>query len=81
MSFKVGIKTREDREWVFNGLRFLREADAKAYAANLLMRWTAVTDVTVVQSTDASNAEYPVPSDRYRVTRGPPASREEGNEP
>lgn len=77
MSFKVGIKTREDRDWVFNALRFSRESDAKAYAANLSLRWTAVTEVIVEPSLDEPNAQYPVPSDRYRTSRGPPASREE----
>lgn len=71
-SFKVGVKTRGDTEWVYNGLRFAGHREADAYAKDLLMRWTAVTDYIVTESNDKANANFPVPSDRYRTQRGPP---------
>jgi hypothetical protein len=71
-SYKVGVKTKSDPTWVFNALRFANSRDADAYAKDLFMRWTAVTETTIEPSEDEPNAQFPVPSDRYRTQRGPP---------
>jgi hypothetical protein len=67
ISFKVGVKTKEDTEWVFNGLRFSTHEAAEEYAKDLFRRWTAVQQYTVVSSEDAPNASFPVPSETYKV--------------
>jgi len=54
-SFKVGVLTAGDRDWVSNGLRFATTAAAEAYGADLAMRWTAVRDWTVLPSEEAPN--------------------------
>jgi hypothetical protein len=54
-SFKVGVKTRGDAEWACNGLRFKTEEEARAYGDDLFMRWTAVTEWTVLPSDDEPN--------------------------
>lgn len=54
-SFKVGVKTNGDREWVSNGLRFATEQEAKDYGHDLFLRWTAVNEWTVLPSEDAPN--------------------------
>lgn len=54
-SFKVGVKTPGDRDWNSNGLRFPTRESADAYGANLAMRWTAVTDWTVLESDEEVN--------------------------
>jgi hypothetical protein len=71
-TFKVGIKTKSDPTWVFNALRFANRGEAEAYAKDLFIRWTAVTEYTIEESDEAANTNFPVPSDRYRTQRGPP---------
>lgn len=73
MSYKVGVKTKDDADWVFNALRFQRRRDAEEYASDLFRRWTAVRQVLVEETTDTPNATYPVPSETYSSSnRGPP---------
>lgn len=72
-SYKVGIKTKQDRSWVYNQLRFSTKTEAEAYASDLFMRWTAVTKYIVEPSEDEVNATFPNPSDRYHTERGPPS--------
>ena len=55
-SFKVGVKTVRDTEWIYNALRFYTHDQAEAYADNLYSRWTAVTEYIIEESTDAPNA-------------------------
>ena len=54
-SFKVGVLTPGDRDWVYNGLRFATRAAADAYGRDLYSRWTAVREYTVTASPDAAN--------------------------
>lgn len=51
-SFKVEVVADSSREWVGNGLRFASQLEAESYAKSLSMRWTAVRDWRVVESTD-----------------------------
>jgi len=57
-SYKVGVLTPGDREWVYNGLRFASAGEARAYGADLYARWTAVRDVTVTPCADVPNYAY-----------------------
>jgi hypothetical protein len=52
-SYKVGVKTSGDRDWVYNGLRFATEKAALDYGRDLSWRWTAVTEYEVHPSEDA----------------------------
>lgn len=79
MSYKVGVKTKHDKRFVFNGLRFADPKSAGAYGDDLYRRWSSVVEMTVEESDDPPNATFPVPSDRFGVSRGPPSSTgEEG---
>lgn len=54
VSFKPEFKV--DGQWATNALRFATEAEAKAYAWDLFMRWTAPTDKRVAPSDDPVTA-------------------------
>lgn len=69
VSFKVGVKSAQDVEWVYNALRFYIWEDANTYARDLLRRWSVIHSVAVHESEERPNATYPVPSDRYQVAR------------
>ena len=43
-SWKVGVKTAGDSDWVYNALRFPTKEQADAYGRELWSRWTAVTE-------------------------------------
>jgi hypothetical protein len=55
LSYKIGIKTAGDHDWNSNGLRFASRDDAQAYGEGLAYRWLAVSQWTVIPSTDAPN--------------------------
>ena len=56
MSYKFGILTPGDKDFVSNGLRFATEDEAKQYGNELLSRWfTAVLEEKVLESEDAVN--------------------------
>jgi hypothetical protein len=50
-SWKVGIKTFDDKEWVYNSMRFPSKQSAEQYSDDLKARWTAI-DVTRIEPTD-----------------------------
>jgi hypothetical protein len=45
-------------KWIGNQLRFATEQEAKGNVTALMMRWFAVRDERVVQSTDPVNATW-----------------------
>lgn len=47
-----------DGRWSTNAVRFATEAEAKAYASDLFMRWTQPTDRRVEPSDDPPNYCY-----------------------
>lgn len=47
-----------DGRWYDNAARFATEAEAKAYASDLFMRWTQPTDKRVEPSIDPANYRY-----------------------
>jgi hypothetical protein len=51
-SFKAEVLADASGEFVSNGLRFATREAAESYAQDLAMRWTAVRDWRVVESTD-----------------------------
>jgi hypothetical protein len=56
-SYKVGVKTPGDRDWVTNAMRFHTVVEAERYGADLFARWTAVKEYTVLPSDDAPNTD------------------------
>jgi hypothetical protein len=54
-SYKVAVKTANDKDWVSNGVRFATEADAKEWGEGLFMRWTAVTEWEVQETDEEPN--------------------------
>lgn len=58
MSFKPAIKTRNDEDFVPNGMAFATPGEAMSYARNLEAHWTAVTDITVLESDEPVNHKW-----------------------
>jgi hypothetical protein len=67
MSYKVGIQTKEDLDWVYNGLRFEHGGSAHDYGTALKARWPEVLAFTVRGTLEPTNCTIPVPSDRFPV--------------
>jgi hypothetical protein len=55
MSFAPEVRTTDNGPFAGNGLRFATEAEAQKWLDDLIMRWYAVTDTRVVESTDPVN--------------------------
>ena len=51
-SFKAGIKTSKDSEFVYNGLRFGSKEKAETYLRELSSRWFAIRETTITESED-----------------------------
>jgi hypothetical protein len=51
-TFKVGVKTSGDRDWVSNMRRYATREEAEGAGASLASRWTAVREWTVLESED-----------------------------
>lgn len=47
MKYRVGVKTAQDSDWVFNALVFDTKVEAETYAKNLFSQWMAVTEYTI----------------------------------
>jgi hypothetical protein len=58
MSFRPEVQTDGTGKWYGNALRFATRAEAKAQVADLMMRWTAVRDIRVVECGDPVNYRY-----------------------
>jgi hypothetical protein len=58
VSFKVGVKTDGDRDWVFNALRFRTDSEAGHYGADLACRWTAVREVATFKCNEPVNYSW-----------------------
>jgi hypothetical protein len=52
--YKVGVLTPGDVDYAFNALRFDTLEEAESYGVNLAMRWTAVRDWRVVDTSEPS---------------------------
>lgn len=55
MSFAPMVRTTDNGPFAGNGLRFATREEAQAWLDDLMMRWFAVTDVRVDESTDPVN--------------------------
>jgi len=55
MSFKGEVIADNSGKWCGNALRFATAEEAQVYIGDLMMRWTAVRDVRVVESDDPVN--------------------------
>lgn len=58
MSYKVGVKTAGDKDWVTNALRFATIDEAKHYSVDLDWRWTVKKELKVLPSDDPVNAAW-----------------------
>lgn len=55
MSFAPMVRTTDNGPFAGNGLRFETREEAQAWLDDLVMRWFAVTDTRVDESTDPVN--------------------------
>lgn len=55
MSFAPMVRTTDGGNFAGNGLRFETREEAQAWLDDLCMRWFAVTDTRVDESTDPVN--------------------------
>lgn len=55
MSYAPMVRTTDGGPFAGNGLRFATREEAQAWLDDLVMRWYAVTDVRVDESTDPVN--------------------------
>lgn len=51
MSYKVQVIADPSKKWVSNGIILRSAEEARAYAEDLMSRWTSVTDTRVVPFT------------------------------
>jgi len=58
MSFKPEVIADSSGKWCGNSLRFATRAEAEANARDLSMRWFAVRETRVIESTDPVNNSY-----------------------
>ena len=63
--YKVGIKTRSDRNWIMNGLEFDTEEEAREYGMALEREWTYLTEWTIM--VQGTNKIIPVPITRINT--------------
>jgi len=58
MSFKLGVKTPGDAEFVSNALTFETEKEAEEYGRDLFSRWMAVKETKVLPSDEPVNYRF-----------------------
>jgi hypothetical protein len=61
LSWRPEVIADNSGKWTPNAMRFATEAEAKLWVDDLSMRWMAVRETRVVQSTDPVN---------YRIVKG-----------
>jgi hypothetical protein len=54
MRYRVEVLADNSGKWCGNGLTFATTEEARAYAFNLAMRWTAVRDWRVVEVAESA---------------------------
>lgn len=57
-SYKVGVKTKGDRDWSYNAMRFATADEAERYAKDLFSRWMAMESHEVQPCEDPVTAEW-----------------------
>ena len=58
MSWKPEVIADRSGKWTGNALRFATRAEADAYVADLMFRWTAVTGWRSIESPDPVNYRW-----------------------
>lgn len=58
MSWKLGVKTAGDIDWVCNALRFATIDETKHYSVDLDWRWTTKKTMEILPSDDPVNAAW-----------------------
>ena len=73
MSFKPEVIADSSGNWSSNALRFATEEEAKIYADDLMMRWTAVQDTRVVDVDESVTARLDRDGSGWRLVHLTPA--------
>jgi hypothetical protein len=55
MSWKPEVRADSTGTWAGNAVRFETKEEAELYVADLMRRWTLVTETRVIESTDPVN--------------------------
>lgn len=80
-SWKVGVKTVEDTNWVYNAVRFPTKAEAESYGSELSGRWAAVTEFEAHPADDEPKVLSPLKrQEALQVSAQHPKSLAEGPE-
>ena len=58
MSWKPEVIADNSGKWAGNKLRFATELEARAYARDLMMRWTLVREYRVVETDDPVDSAW-----------------------
>lgn len=58
MSYRVGVRTSQDTNFVFNQLIFATETEANDYRIDLFSRWTALVDAKIFESLEPVNVQW-----------------------
>jgi hypothetical protein len=58
MTFRIGVRTKLDPDFVFNQLVFADEHEADGYRVDLFSRWTALVDARVFETEAAANVRW-----------------------
>jgi hypothetical protein len=58
MSYKLGVKTPGDTEFVSNALCFETEREAEEYGIDLFSRWMVVKETQVIPSNEPVNYRF-----------------------
>jgi hypothetical protein len=68
-SYKVSVMVKGAKQYADNGLRFYTIREAEEYGAQLKRRWPLLSLYRIFPSEDQPNCVFPMPSDRYNVSR------------
>jgi hypothetical protein len=66
MSWKPEVIADSSGKWAGNALRFATKSEAERYVADLMQRWTLVTDTRVIECEDPVTAR--IINDKLEVT-------------
>lgn len=78
MSWKPEVQTDNTGKWYGNALRFATEAEAKANAEDLMLRWMAVREIRATESDDPVNYKW---DPKMGLIRSPSTSDESFDNP
>jgi hypothetical protein len=68
MSSTPEVIADSSSKWASNALRFATREEAEAQVLDLMMRWSSVCDIRVVQSDDPANYRYATSMDGSKAS-------------